>query len=250
MQNVTQNPFPADNAEENNINNDIFDDIGFGDTYDDGGMDTDLPPLNDINLPDFLNEGAIGNILTPLDDIGLTDVPHGEGAMGNILTPLDDIVLTDVPHGGGMDTALIPPDLRNETVAGGTEGSSATSDNKKHRPSEEDDDGNRKPGYMWCNGRWYKIKGGSFSKHLKTHNPDLPCVAYPEYCSKKFPTKKELDKHYRTAHKVWADLNGIPDQSCSCEACGKDFTRSDNLVRHLNRFPECREKMEQMKKGE
>lgn len=74
----------------------------------------------------------------------------------------------------------------------------------------------------------------------------LPCEANPEYCSKAFSTREQRNRHYRAQHRLWADSNGIPDLSCSCEACGKTFTRPDNKRRHLNNVSECREKIKQM----
>lgn len=114
----TQNTLPANNAEENNINNinNIIDDIKLSDVFDDGGVGTGLTPLNDIDL---------------------TDVSGGVG-MGTDLTLPNDIDLTNDFDNGGMDIDLVP--LDDEAVTGSTEDSSATSGDK-HHPSEVDDKG-------------------------------------------------------------------------------------------------------------
>ncbi|PTB38262.1 hypothetical protein M441DRAFT_249473 [Trichoderma asperellum CBS 433.97] len=117
--------------------------------------------------------------------------------------------------------------------------------------------GCRKSDHLWCCGRWFENKKGtySFRKHLRTHNPELSCMAPIESCNKKFKmfsTIKELNKHYRSSHRLWADANGIPDPSCFCEACGTTFTRPDNRRRHLKNlnFSKCAETIEQMENND
>ncbi|KAL7918305.1 hypothetical protein ACQKWADRAFT_248930 [Trichoderma austrokoningii] len=152
--------------------------------------------------------------------------------------------LEDLLDDGEMGTALPPSDdLRNEAVAGGTEDSSATIIDPS---SEVDVNGYRKPGHLWCCKKWRSVKTGNFAKHRKTHNPDIPCEADPERCFRVFAFKKELDKHYLAEHKIFARQNGITETDCVCEACGTPFTRPDNRVRHLKRFPQCDEKIKQM----
>lgn len=148
---------------------------------------------------------------------------------------------------GEMDIDPTPLDRGNEAVADSTSVSFATTSDYDDPSSEVDNDGRRNPNHRWCCKRWFETKKGSFSKHLSTHNPHLPCEASPGYCFEKFPTNKERNKHYRAAHKEWANKNGISDTSCSCEACETMFTRRDNRKKHWNRFPECRAKIEQMK---
>jgi len=58
--------------------------------------------------------------------------------------------------------------------------------------SEVDIHGNYNFGFQWCCKRWYK-RGGSFTKHLQTHNPKLPCEAEPQFCFRLFPTKKKKE---------------------------------------------------------
>ncbi|KAL7895052.1 hypothetical protein HDV64DRAFT_287677 [Trichoderma sp. TUCIM 5745] len=200
-----QNTFLANYAEENDINN----------------ID------NDINMSEAFDEGGIGTGLALFSEIDF-----GFGEMGIDPTFFNAIDLADDMDDGEMGTASVL--LGNEAVADGAEDSFDTTNDPS---SEVNGDGCSRAGHRWCCKRWYEIKTGSLSKHLKTHNPDKPCLASPKYCKRKFPTKKELYKHYRAEHRDWANRNDIPDTSCSCEACGKDFTRPDNLARHLKNCP-------------
>lgn len=114
-----------------------------------------------------------------------------------------------------------------------------------------DSDGNSKPGYKWCCKKWRK-NDGNFKKHLRTHDPQLPCEAEPlgkRHCTKKFADKKGRDRHYWVSHKAYARKQKIPRPDSRCENCKTKFSRKDNGTRHLNRFPECRAAVERMLKG-
>lgn len=97
----TQNTFPANNAEENYINNSI----------------------NDIEMGGVFDEGGVGTGLTPFDDVDPNDV-FGFGGMGIGLSLSNEPDLIDGIDDGGMGIGSVPFD--NEAVGDGTEDSSDT----------------------------------------------------------------------------------------------------------------------------
>ena len=74
------------------------------------------------------------------------------------------------------------------------------------------------------------------SKHIREkHDPPLPC---PVGCgSTKFPNSKMLHRHIRVEHPSFAadPKNGIPEDGgvCPYPECNREFTRQDNLKRHI-----------------
>lgn len=111
----TQNTFPANNAEENYIDNSV----------------------NDIEMGGVFDEGGVGTGLTPFDDSGSADV-FGFGEMAIDPTLLNEPDLTNGIDDEGMGTGSAP--CNSEAVAGSTEDSHATGV-KEHHPSEVDNDG-------------------------------------------------------------------------------------------------------------
>lgn len=97
----TQNTFPANNAEENDMNNIV----------------------NDIGMSDVFDEGGVGTGLAPFDDFGSADA-FDLGGMGIDPTLSNGIDLADDFDNGEMGTGSVP--LGNEAVADGTEDSSDT----------------------------------------------------------------------------------------------------------------------------
>ncbi|KAJ9160762.1 hypothetical protein NKR19_g2968 [Coniochaeta hoffmannii] len=69
-------------------------------------------------------------------------------------------------------------------------------------------------------------------KHLKTHNPSIPCPASKPAAPCTFTTaeRRDMNRHLWVAHSKW-------------------FTRRDNLVRHLNEG-RCRPAGEEEDEGE
>ncbi|KAH6986265.1 hypothetical protein BKA56DRAFT_308569 [Ilyonectria sp. MPI-CAGE-AT-0026] len=80
------------------------------------------------------------------------------------------------------------------------------------------------------------------SKHMVRHTRPRPCKAGAG-CDYGAASKKDLNRHYWSHHKVWAEENSIPDERCKCDACHTSFARQDHKTRHLRKFPECRDKL-------
>ncbi|KND92518.1 hypothetical protein TOPH_02770 [Tolypocladium ophioglossoides CBS 100239] len=123
-------------------------------------------------------------------------------------------------------------------VGGGPDHASglSTVDGSSCFPDGSNSDANRNG--QQCCGKWFQ-NNRDFNKHKRRHDPPLRCEASP-HCRYRASYNKERMKHYRTTHRKWADLNNIPDTSCSCEVCGMQFSRKDFKKRHLDSFPDCR----------
>lgn len=77
------------------------------------------------------------------------------------------------------------------------------------------------------------------SKHYINHKPRFLCPR--GVCDKKYPSKKDLDRHIRSYHRTWAaenpelaNLTPVPPQRC--EHCGYQTDRADNLKRHMDTY--------------
>lgn len=81
------------------------------------------------------------------------------------------------------------------------------------------------------------------SKHMVRHTRPRLCKASARCNNYGAASKKDLDRHYWSHHKVWAEENSIPDERCKCDACHTSFARKDHRTRHLRKSPECREKL-------
>lgn len=73
------------------------------------------------------------------------------------------------------------------------------------------------------------------SKHSKTHDKPVRCLADPN-CKTKTAENRDMDRHYRTAHKSYAKRNNIPSEEDVCDECGKMFTRGDNMKKHMRKM--------------
>ncbi|KAF5680844.1 hypothetical protein FHETE_232 [Fusarium heterosporum] len=73
-----------------------------------------------------------------------------------------------------------------------------------------------------------------YNKHMKTHNKPVKCEADPKNCKVTKAEQRDMDRHYRTSHKVYAESKGIFTEEvlCGFEGCKKTFTRHDNHLRH------------------
>ncbi|KAK3314204.1 hypothetical protein B0H66DRAFT_537447 [Apodospora peruviana] len=102
-----------------------------------------------------------------------------------------------------------------------------------------DDFGNSKRGHIWCCEKWVKC-GADLNRHNRTknHNPPLTCKA-DSNCNHRKGQKRDMDRHYWSAHKRWAEANAIPPQEEKCLGCGRVYARKDFLKRHLDKNP-CR----------
>ncbi|KPM37384.1 hypothetical protein AK830_g9162 [Neonectria ditissima] len=82
-------------------------------------------------------------------------------------------------------------------------------------------------------GRAYRIES-QLRKHIKTHDKPLKCEA-DKHCKTQKAQQRDMDRHYRTAHKKYADKQGIMEEPSICELCGESFTRPDNLRKHMKK---------------
>ncbi|KAF4995885.1 hypothetical protein FGRMN_4842 [Fusarium graminum] len=72
-----------------------------------------------------------------------------------------------------------------------------------------------------------------YNKHMRTHNKPVKCKA-DKNCKVTKAEQRDMDRHYRTSHKVYAESKGILTEEVACgfEGCDKTFTRKDNHLRH------------------
>ncbi|KAF4457969.1 hypothetical protein F53441_224 [Fusarium austroafricanum] len=75
------------------------------------------------------------------------------------------------------------------------------------------------------------------NKHMKTHNKPVKCKADPN-CDVTKAEQRDMDRHYRSSHKVYAASKGIltEEQICGFPGCASKFTRKDNLIKHWKKF--------------
>ncbi|KAK7430187.1 hypothetical protein QQZ08_003372 [Neonectria magnoliae] len=81
--------------------------------------------------------------------------------------------------------------------------------------------------------RSYRIES-QLTKHLKTHDKPLKCKA-DKNCKVRQAQQRDMDRHYRTAHKKYAEKQGILEEPSKCRLCGETFTRPDNLHKHMKK---------------
>ncbi|KAF4980143.1 hypothetical protein FZEAL_3762 [Fusarium zealandicum] len=76
-----------------------------------------------------------------------------------------------------------------------------------------------------------------YTKHMKTHNKPVSCQA-DMTCTVKKAEERDMDRHYRAAHKEYAATKGImtEDQMCGFQGCPSKFTRYDNLQKHWKKY--------------
>ncbi|KAL7818013.1 hypothetical protein V8C44DRAFT_210478 [Trichoderma aethiopicum] len=177
-----------------------------------------------------------------------TEIQHDMTTNYSLIGHLDDLS----PVLGPCSTATVSEPLSSEPNNGSSDEDMEASPGSGIQDASHDldPDGNSKPGYKWCCNKWRK-NDGNFKKHLRTHDPQLPCEAEPlgkRHCTKKFADKKGRDRHYWVSHKGYARKQKIPKPDSRCENCKTKFSRKDNGTRHLNRFPECRAAVERMLK--
>ncbi|KAM0292225.1 hypothetical protein ACHAO9_003198 [Fusarium lateritium] len=79
--------------------------------------------------------------------------------------------------------------------------------------------------------------GRDFNKHMKTHNKPVKCKASPN-CNVTKAEQRDMDRHYRTSHRVYAASKGILTEEAACgfEGCASTFTRRDNLRKHWKKY--------------
>lgn len=66
------------------------------------------------------------------------------------------------------------------------------------------------------------------SEHLKRHR-----MCPKENCTWEDATEeKDKNRHVWSEHRVWAEQTNYPSIGGTCDECGKELTRRDNLARH------------------
>jgi hypothetical protein len=74
----------------------------------------------------------------------------------------------------------------------------------------------------------------TYNKHMKHHIRPVACQVHG--CGHKTGDNKDMNRHYWAAHPPWAKRHNIPrDKGGKCDFCGKKFTRSDNLTKHIKK---------------
>ncbi|RGP74864.1 hypothetical protein FLONG3_5976 [Fusarium longipes] len=75
------------------------------------------------------------------------------------------------------------------------------------------------------------------SKHMKRHEKPVKCKADAN-CTTTKAEQRDMDRHYRSAHKAYAASKGILTEATSCgfAGCASNFTRRDNLLKHRKKF--------------
>ena len=58
-------------------------------------------------------------------------------------------------------------------------------------------------------------------------------------CDHRTADQRDMDRHYWSHHKKFAEKYGIHNPKEDCPTCGMEFTRSDNMTRHQNNH-KCR----------
>jgi uncharacterized Zn-finger protein len=70
-----------------------------------------------------------------------------------------------------------------------------------------------------------------FRMHEKEHYKPYQC----EDCPERKAHKRDLERHIANAHKDRAKELDIDTEIFYCSYCGKEFTRYDNLLKHINK---------------
>lgn len=52
-------------------------------------------------------------------------------------------------------------------------------------------------------------------------------------CDRRTAGQGDMKRHVLAHHRAWAERKGLVDGEHVCPHCGDDFTRSDNLTRHI-----------------
>lgn len=68
--------------------------------------------------------------------------------------------------------------------------------------------------------------------HNRKHERPVGCEALSS-CDTRTADPRDMNRHYWSAHKGWAKANNIPNEEKECPNCGEQFTRGDNMTRHL-----------------
>jgi hypothetical protein len=73
------------------------------------------------------------------------------------------------------------------------------------------------------------------SRCLKRQDKPIACEA-DESCEKRTAQQKDMDRHYWTTHRPWAEANNIPSTETTCPVCSEVLRRSDYLSKHMDRY--------------
>ncbi|KAM0547027.1 hypothetical protein ACHAPJ_010570 [Fusarium lateritium] len=76
-----------------------------------------------------------------------------------------------------------------------------------------------------------------YNKHMKQHDKPVKCKADPN-CTVTKAEQRDMDRHYRSAHKAYAASKGIltEETTCGFGGCTSKFTRRDNLLKHWKKY--------------
>lgn len=65
---------------------------------------------------------------------------------------------------------------------------------------------------------------------MRTHIRPVLCP-YPS-CDETKAEPRDMLRHISTAHRVWGRERGYKVEGGTCDECGMEFTRKDNLKKH------------------
>ncbi|EHA49475.1 hypothetical protein MGG_00080 [Pyricularia oryzae 70-15] len=75
------------------------------------------------------------------------------------------------------------------------------------------------------------------SLHLRVHVKPVVCPfmfsPITPQCDRRTAGQGDMKRHVLAHHRAWAERKGLVDGEHVCPHCGDDFTRSDNLTRHI-----------------
>ncbi|TLD28606.1 hypothetical protein PspLS_04266, partial [Pyricularia sp. CBS 133598] len=76
-------------------------------------------------------------------------------------------------------------------------------------------------------------------KHLRSHVKPVLCpfrfTQLTPMCYHQTAEQRDMKRHVRSTHHEWARIHNLLGPRISCDRCGAEFTREDNLLRHVGR---------------